>query len=367
MSGATVFSIYLPPPAEKQICARRQAKPWPDPDIASSPALSGRAARENCRFILLAGWQRWLRITLAVLSLVIFVDAAICASPNVVVTIKPVHSLAAAILEGVTKPKLLLDGAVSPHSYALKPSDAEALSRADAVIRVSANLENFLERAIEALPANARVIDLDRTPGLTLLPVRDGGHFIRDVKENDEDGEGHHHGREGADVHFWLDPANAIAIAGNLAVAFSDMDPAHAAQYRANAETLKSKLRSLDAELKARLAGLSDRPFIVFHDVTQYFEKRYNLNSLGAITLSPERAPGARRLAAIRAKIKETQAICVFSEPQFPPKLAQMLTEGTEAKQGVLDEVGAAIPAGPDQYFHLLRADADSLAACLKS
>ncbi len=281
-------------------------------------------------------------------------------APRVAVTIKPIHSLAAAILDGVAEPKLLLDGAASPHSYALKPSDAKAIGEADAIVFVSKNLEVFLGKTIETLPANARAIELQRTPGLTLLPVRDPG-------EDSEDHDGHHHAEGGFDVHFWLDPLNAIAMTRDLARQFAEMDPKHAEQYRANALRLEGRLIALDAELKAKLAGLSGKPFIVFHDETQYFEARYGLHGLGAITLSPERAPGAKRLAAVRAKIEDTKAICVFSEPEFPPKLVQMLTAGTKAKRGVLDEVGAAIPAGPDQYFALMRADAGSLAACLGS
>ena len=292
------------------------------------------------------------------------------AGPRVVVTIKPIHSLAAAILEGVAEPKLMLDGAASPHSYALTPSDAKALSEAAAVIYVSRNLEVFLERTLASLPANARVIELEKTPGLRLLPVREGGlHEVSDEgnDERDHHGHGHGHGEGGFDVHFWLDPLNAIAMARHLAAEFAGLDPAHAAQYRANAGKLEAALAALDAELKATLGGLGGRPFIVFHDVTQYFESRYGLNSAGSITVSPEQSPGAKRLAAVRARIEDAKAICVFSEPEFPPKLVQTLTMGTNAKRGVLDEVGAAIPAGMGQYFALMRADAENLAACLKS
>jgi zinc transport system substrate-binding protein len=285
------------------------------------------------------------------------------AAPKVVVTIKPAHSLAAAILEGVAEPKLLLEGAASPHAYSLKPSDAEALAEADAIVRVSDNLEVFLDKAIATLPGKARVIDLEKAPGLTLLPARTIGADLRDATTEGGD-HGHAHGP--IDVHFWLDPANAIQIAAYLADEFAAMDPAHAAQYRANAARLKARLAALDAELKSRFEGLSGKPFIVFHDVTQYLEKRYGLNGLGAVTLSPERPPGAKRLSAIRDKIAAGNALCVFSEPQFPPKLVDMLTEGTATKRGVLDEIGAGLPAGPDQYFALLRADAESLAACLK-
>jgi zinc transport system substrate-binding protein len=303
------------------------------------------------------------------------------AEPRVVATIKPLHSLAAAVMEGVGEPKLLLQGAASPHSYALKPSDAAALNGADAIVMASANLEVFLSKAIASLPANARVIELERTPGRRLLPVREGGlheagheHGHEHGQESGHQGgdegdgedDGHHHHAGGFDVHFWLDPLNAIAMGRHLEREFSAIDPAHAEQYRANAGKLEGALKALDTELGSALAGLKGRPFIVFHDVTQYLETRYGLASAGTITLSPEREPGAKRLAAVREKIERTAAICVFSEPEVPPKLVEMLTAGTRAKRGVLDEVGAAIPEGPGQYFALMRADAGSLAGCLK-
>jgi zinc transport system substrate-binding protein len=287
---------------------------------------------------------------------------AASAAPRVLATIKPIHSLAAAILEGVTQPKLLLNGTASPHSHALRPSNAEALSESDAVIFVSKNLEVFLGKAIRTLPAGARVIELERMPGLSLLPVRNPDWLGHD---DQEEADGGRHG-DGWDVHFWLDPLNAIAIARGLAEEFAAMDPEHAEQYHTNASKLEARLRSLDAELKVTLTGLSGKPFIVFHGVTQYFETRYGLNGMGAITPSPERAPGAKRLDALRANIAKANAICVFSEPQFPPKLVQTLIVGTKAKQGVLDEIGAAIPPGPDQYFTLMRSNAENLARCLR-
>ncbi len=240
-------------------------------------------------------FRRALRIAGALAAIHAFVFPC-AAAPNVVVTIKPIHSLAAAILDGVAEPKLLLDGATSPHSYALKPSDAEALSSADAIIRVSENLEVFLDKAIATLPKNARVIDLESTPGLTLLPVRKDGGPMHPADDGNEEADGHGHEHGPIDVHFWLDPVNAIVIAGHLARQFSEMDPEHAANYKANAEKLEARLAALDAELNAKFKGLYNRPFIVFHDVTQYLEKRYGLDGLGAVTLSPERPPGARRL-----------------------------------------------------------------------
>ncbi len=310
-------------------------------------------------------FQLLLRLAALSLAIAILPEAGEGRPLRVVATIKPVHSLTAYVLDGVAAPTLLLEGGASPHSYALKPSDASALSHADVIVRISKNLEVFLNRSLAALPAKAEIIELDAAPGLSLLPLRSDAISSGESGGQHTGEEPHPHGD--FDVHFWLDPINGAAIADYLASKFTAIDPDHAPHYEANAKKLRERLVLLDREFRERLAGISGKPFLVFHDVTQYFEKRYGLNGLGAITISPERAPGAKRLAVIRTRIRETQAICVFSEPQFQSKLVDTLIEGTKAKQGLIDEIGAALPPGPEQYFTLLRADAESLASCLKS
>jgi zinc transport system substrate-binding protein len=296
-----------------------------------------------------------LAVCLAPVLALCFAAPDAWAGIKVVATIKPIHSLAASILEGVSEPVLLLQGAASPHTYALKPSDLKALTGADVIIRVSPNLEVFLDKTLKSLPETVRVITLQRAPGLSLLPVRTEGH-----------GGGKSGSEDAPDVHFWLDPRNAIAIAKHLDGEFSREDPDHAGQYHANAEALEARLAALDQELTLLLTGLGGRPFFVFHDVTQYLERRYGLTGLGAVTASPEREPGAGRLQIIRGQISGANAICLFSEPEFPPKLIGMLTDGTAAKTGVLDEIGAGMAAGKEQYIELMRDNAQSLAACLK-
>jgi zinc transport system substrate-binding protein len=127
------------------------------------------------------------------------------------------------------------------------------------------------------------------------------------------------------------------------------------------------RLDALDAELHQGLSDLRGRPFIVFHDAYQYFEVRYSLSAAGAITLSPEQAPGAQRLREIRKTIRERQATCVFAEPQFEPRLVATAVEGSGARQGVLDPLGADLKAGPDAYFVLMRRLAAGLRACLEA
>ncbi len=312
--------------------------------------------------------------------------------PSVVATIKPVHSLAAAVMDGVAEPVLLVRSGGSPHTYALRPSEARALESAEIVIWVGEALETFLERPLETLASDARIVTLSEADGLRLLPVREGGAWdSHDHDDHDEHAEaghhddhdehaeaGHHddhddhaehaehdHAHEGFDMHVWLDPRNAAAMARMIADALITADPANAPAYRANAARLQADLTVLEVEARERLAAVHDRPFVVFHDAYQYFEARFDVAAVGSITVSPDIQPGAARLRELRQTIESVDAHCVFSEPQFEPRLVETVTEGTDAKSGTLDPLGAALPAGPGQYFALMNAMTDSLIDCL--
>jgi len=301
---------------------------------------------------------------------------------RVVATIPPIHSLAAAVMEGKGEPRLLVKGASSEHTYSMRPSDARALSDAEVVVRVSEHLETFLTKPIATLAGKAAIVTLADAPGMKLLPPREGGAFEAHRHEETAGHGGkdhdHDHGKEAAaktdepdtdehDPHLWLDTGNAAVIADQLAAAFAKARPEDAGAFRDNAAKLKGKLAALDAELKAQLTGMSEARFIVFHDAYQYFEARYGLAAAGSITVSPERQPGAARLRAIRAKIEGGKSACVFSEPQFEPKLVARLVEGTSARSGTLDGLGAGLPEGPELYFTMMRNLAGSLKGCLSS
>ena len=101
---------------------------------------------------------------------------------------------------------------------------------------------------------------------------------------------------------------------------------------------------------------------MVFHDAYQYFEHRYGVKAVGAIAINPTLRPSAQRLDQIHERLQELDAACVFAEPQFEPALVDTVIEGTSARKGVLDPLGAALDAGPDQYFQLMNSLAASLA-----
>ncbi len=356
------------------------------------------------------------RLGLAASTAFLFLSPALAtAAPDVVVSIKPVHSLVASIMKGVGEPSLIVEGSASPHTYTLKPSNARALENADLVFWVGPGLEAFLEKPLEALPKKAKVVELEDAPGMTKLPFREGGAFEShehdehaDHAETGEDHDGHaheeaghaehaeaehthdhghdheaeeaaasaeSHGHEehahdenahgGTDMHLWLDPTNAKVMAAEIAKTLSEADPANKGIYEANLAALDTEISALDSEIVAQLKPVMEKPFIVFHDAYQYFEKHYGVRVTGSVTVSPETMPGAERLSTIRAKIEELGAACVFAEPQFEPKLIGIVTEGTQAKSGVLDPEGGTLEAGPALYSQLMRNLANSMSTCL--
>ncbi len=275
--------------------------------------------------------------------------AAAAGEPRVAVSIKPIHSLIAAVMEGVAEPHLIVAGAASPHTYALRPSDAKALSRAKLVFWVGPEMERFLDKLLAALAG--KVVRLAGHPRLMAPTAR-----------AEDDGEGEH---AGADPHLWLDPANARAIAAVAVTELSAIDPGHAALYRGNGERLIRRIDALDRELRTRLEPLSTTPFVVFHDAYRYLERAYGLNAVAFVTTAPERPPGARHLHQLRLKMRRLGVRCLFREPQFEPRIIATLTAQSGVRVGVLDPLGAALEAGPGLYFRLMRANADALVRCL--
>jgi zinc transport system substrate-binding protein len=274
----------------------------------------------------------------------------------VVVSILPLHSLAAAVMQGAGTPQLLVDGGSSPHAYSLRPSAAGALNEADLVVWVGPEMESFLVQPLARHPG--RVLTLLEAPGVRVLA---GAH-----QADSGPGPGHPHASGERDPHIWLDPRNAIAAAAAMTQVLSELDPERGGLYRANGERLQARLRGLDQGLEQRLQPLRGRPFLVFHDAYRYLEARYGLHSVGAVVTGPERRPGARRVRELRARIKASGARCVFSEPQFQSSLLTVLTEDSHARAAVLDPVGADLEPGPDAYFRLMNRLADQLVGCLQ-
>lgn len=314
------------------------------------------------------GWRRAVLVP-TLLAVVPYASAGLpaWAAPDVVASIKPLHSLAAGVMQGVAKPRLLVSGGASPHLYQMRPSEARMLRGADLVVWIGPALESFLARPVATLGAGAVVLTLHEVPGLRLLPNREGGIFEHgaeaEVHEDEHADHGHDHGQ--FDMHLWLDPGNARHIVGVIADALVQIDPAHAGTYRRNARAVQARIDELAAVLRAHLAPLGDRAFIVFHDGYRYFEEAFGLEAAGAVAVDPARPPGARRLAELRATLTGRNVRCVFTEPQFKPDLVQTVIEGTGARTASLDPIGLAALSGPDAWFEIMRGLGSAFERCL--
>lgn len=308
------------------------------------------------------------KVTVAVIAAlsVHAASEAYAADPRVVVTIKPVHALVTRVMDGIGSPHLLVGGTASPHTFSLKPSDARAINDADVFFRVAADVEPFTSKIMKSLPKSVRAATLADAAGVVHLARRTGEDFeAHGDKKHGKHSHGHDHDEDSRDGHVWLDPANAKAMTAAIAAKLTEAFPAHKERIAANASALTADLDKLASELEGELAPLRGKPFVVFHDAYQYFEKRFGVEAVGAITVSPEAQPSAKRLSAIRARLTKLGAACVYAEPQFPTRLIDAVTEGTKAKGGMLDPEGTTIEPGPDAYHQLLRGLARGLKACL--
>lgn len=290
---------------------------------------------------------------------------------KVAVTIKPIHALVAGVMEGLGAPDLIVTGTASPHTFALKPSGARALNSANVVFRVSPAVEPFTVKISAGLPRSVRLVTLSETQGLTLLKARQGETFSLGGDGPDADhahdhaDHDHDHSDGAVDGHVWLDTENAKTMVREIARVLAEVSPADAEKLQANATKVIDGLTQLDADLTAQLSPVAATPYVVFHDAYHYFERRYRLSPVGAITLRPDVQPGARRLAELRRKVHDVKAVCAFAEPQFSSSVVRAVTDGTPVRFGTLDPEGALVEPGPDAYLALMRNLASNLRGCL--
>ncbi len=295
--------------------------------------------------------------------------------PRLVTSIAPVHSLVVGVSGERARPHLLVPAGRTPHTFALAPSDARALAQADAVFTTGGPIDAFLKRPLRAFAEGTRIVRMAEVEGIRRLSARAGGAWRTHAGHEHEppaasagaDGDGHAGKNEATlDPHLWLDPRNAIAFTRAVADALAATDPEHAERYRDNAAAQIERLRALDARLRERLAPIAERPYLVYHDAYQYFEQRYGLSPAGAIAVDPGRPPSARRVRELRGRISALGMRCLFIEPQFEPRIARVIAQGSGIRLATLDPLGAELEPGPGVYGELLTRMAESLLGCLE-
>ncbi|MFD2739940.1 zinc ABC transporter substrate-binding protein [Sulfitobacter aestuarii] len=302
--------------------------------------------------------------------------------PQVATDIAPVQSLVAQVMGELGTPDLVIPANASPHGYAMRPSEARSLAGADLVVWIGPELTPWLAEPIDTLAGEAAQLGLMAQPGTQVLTFRDGAGFGahaahgvtvpeaqneagHDEEEHDVAHDHDGHGHDGIDPHGWLDPRNAALWLGVIADELSRLDPDNSETYRGNAAAAQEALAVLEAEIAADLAPHGSVPFVVFHDGYHYFEDRFGLQPLAAITAGDAARPGAARISALRAEIAAAAPRCAFSEPQMNSALLETVVAGQAVNIGKLDPLGARLTPGAALYPELLRAMAAAMAECL--
>ena len=307
---------------------------------------------------------------------------------GVITTIQPINSLVSAVIGNTGKTISLIPAEISPHEFKLKPSDAKKMQEGNIIFYISKHLESDVVKVFDNLPKNIKIVDLLEETGIEHLSIRDNeawerhdhhhGHDDHDdhdkhgKKHDDHDHDKHakkhddhdeHQTKD--DVHIWLSPDNAIKIVNKVNKVLSLYYPQNAKIYDQNSKVMIDKIKKLKTEIAKDLAPIKDKPYVVFHDAYQYFEKAFGLNAVGSVALEGDIASSPKQVSYIKEKIVKLKASCVFQEPQFDSKLVKIVVEGTNAQIGTLDPLGVGIKGEKDFYLQLLRNMAKSLKDCL--
>ena len=189
---------------------------------------------------------------LALFILIISGPTSIALSkPLVVATIYPLHSIAAAIMDGLNPPELLIDANVSPHHFSLKPSQVKKLQSSDLILWVGPDIEFPLTKVVKDLPSKRYLTLAEHIP------------YINN------------------DPHIWLGPENAKLISDLLVDRLINIDPSNKIIYEQNSKIFKDKLDTLVIDIENKLSTLNNVPYLVMHNAFRYFERRFNLNNSG--------------------------------------------------------------------------------------
>ena len=310
--------------------------------------------------------------------IILFVFSSINAfateTTGVISTIQPINSLVSAVIGNTGKTISIIPAEQSPHDFKLKPSDVKVLQNGNIIFYVSNHLESSVTKVFKNLPKNIKLINLMKESGINHLAIRDNAAWERHDHHGDDHDDHDKHGKKHDDhddhekeddVHIWLSPDNAIKIVQKVNKVLSLYFPENSKIYNDNTTKFIDKIRNLKMELIKELSPIKNKPYIVFHDAYQYFEKTFELNAVGSIALEGDIASSPKQISFIKDKIIKSKASCVFQEPQFDSKLVKIVLEGTNAKTGTLDPHGVNITGNKDFYLQLLKNMAKSLKECL--
>ncbi len=265
---------------------------------------------------------------------------------RVIASIKPVHSILAALMKGGDEPELLVKGAATPYDYQLTEEQKQHLAKADLVFWVGPELEAFLQRPLAEQVPGREVYQVLDDPRLKVLPSR-----------QDE---------ARRDPYFWLDSRNGLILIDDLTRILMNADPVRAHLYRRNRDEIFRRAAEMDRVLEYGYRGMKGGVVLLYHDTQLYFEQAYAMKAGMVLMPLPPRPVDAGRLLQARAALAEGKFSCVLAESGLPEKELSLLTDGIEVNVGLLDSLGTRLEPGPDLYIKLMEYNTDVIRDCVK-
>jgi len=297
------------------------------------------------------------RLLLGLTFLLSFNNVGAQSTPNVVVSIKPIHSIVSALMEGVSRPQLLLESSDSAHTFHLKPSQLNLLSNADLVITIGDSFETGLKKTLRNIKVGSHII-VSEIDGLHLFYFRNP-----DTNEMDKNEENEHTDN---DLHLWLDIDNMKKTAQYINEQLIKIDPNNSNTYETNLVKIHSRLNKLKSELQQQIAPFRSERFAIFSDTLQYFEKSFQLQKPVIITPYHGARLSIHRTLEARKKMKDLKIKCLLYGPESTSKKVNVLSEGLPIKALRIDILGAKLNAGSDQYFNLMKGLSSQMVECLE-
>jgi len=317
-----------------------------------------RSSAPSAKFTLRnEGLRAWL-VRALFCSMLSLVAACASAPSSPRVQVLAAETFLADIAQNVAgnrlKVEALLPIGVDPHSFEPTPGDLRKVADSAALIVNGAGFEEFLARLLENVGGKRRIIEASaglksRTPTAHEVPDPD------------------HQG----DPHFWLDPNNAVKYVENIRDGLSQVDPAGAATYAANADAYIAQLRELDRWIVEQVEAVppARRRLVTNHESLGYLADRYGFEILGTIvpSVSTGSAPSAQQLAGLIDQIKQTHARAIFLETGANPQLAQQIAQETGVKvvAGLYthstSDAGGAAPT----YIEMIKYDVRAIVGAL--
>jgi len=231
-----------------------------------------------------------------------------------------------------------------PHTYEPVPFDAGKISDADLILRNGLGLEHWLDTLIDASSVPRPVTTV--TDGIQPLTIAGAG--------------------SDPDPHLWMDPVAVRRYVDTISSALSDLDPAHAEDFRRNARRYRQRLDRLDEFVAVQLSTIpaEQRRLVTTHDAFRYFGQRYGLEVAGTIwSVSTEREPSATEVATLVDTVRSQGVPAVFVETTINPDLMQQVARDAGVAVGPplygdsLGEPGS----GADTYLGMMRANTAAL------